>query len=143
MYHILAAATFFVVMGSLPAAAVSPLPLAKPEIDAVREIMTIEGTGDAMDMTIDASIAEEVEVESAVRPAGLDLEPAAPNLDWNEASQSGVAFPIVDGLSLGVDYEIEETEDLAADGMNPGSASDEHASHNVLIRANIQFDLTK
>jgi hypothetical protein len=130
----------FVVMGSLPAAAISPLPLVKPEIDTVVEIMTIEAGEEAMDLTVDASIAEDQGGEVA---AGFDLEPAAPTHGWDQENQSGVAFPIVDGLSLGVDYEIEETEDLAADGMNPGSASDEHESHNVLIRANIQFDLTQ
>ncbi len=140
MPHVLAATALIVVMGSLPVAAISPLPLAKPEIDTPVEIMTIERGEEAMDMTIDVSIAED---QSEDRPAGLSLEPAAPNLEWDEAGQSGVAFPIVDGLSLGVDYEIEETEDLAADGMNPGSASEEHESHNVLIRANIQFDLTQ
>ena len=140
MSHLLAAAAFLAVMGPLSAAAVSPLPLAKPAIGDAVELLAIDGADDAMDMTVDVSITDQ-QVDD--HPAGIDLEPGAPKADWDQESQSGVAFPIVDGLSLGVDYEIEETEDLAADGISPGTASDEHESHNVLIRAKIQFDLTQ
>ena len=140
MPHLLAAAAFVAVMGPLSAAAVSPLPLAKPVIDEAIELLVIERADEAMDMNVDVSITEHQEDG---QPAGIDLEPAAPEAGWDQESQSGVAFPIVDGLSLGVDYEIEETEDLAAGGISPGTASDEHESHNVLIRANIQFDLTQ
>lgn len=140
MSHLLAAAAFIAVMGPMSAAAVSPLPMAKPVIGETVELLVIEGADEAMDMTVDVSITEG---QAEDRPAGVDLEPGAPSADWDREGQSGVAFPIVDGLSLGVDYEIEETEDLAADGISPGTASDEHESHNVLIRANIQFDLTQ
>jgi hypothetical protein len=140
MRQALAAAASLVVIGSQPVGAISLLPLAKPEIEAISEIMMIENGEGAMDMTVDMSITEGRGALSAIL---IELEPAAPNQDWDEATQSGVAFPIVDGLSLGVDYEIEETEDLAAHGISPGTASEEHESHNVMIRANIQFDLTK
>ena len=140
MRHVLAATALLIIIDSLPAAAISPLPLAKPEIDTLAEIITLDGVEDAMDMTIDISIAED---DFKDRPSGLSLEPSAPNPDWDATSQSGVAFPIADGLSLGVDYEIEENEDLAANGISLSGTNDEHESHNVLLRANIQFDLTQ
>lgn len=136
MRHILAGAAFVVALGTMPVFAVSPLPLAKPEAESALEFVHVEGESDAMDLTIDLSVAEDENI-----PVSPPLEPSAPSVDWDQESQSGVAFPVSEALSLGVDYEIEETEDLAANGIGLGTANEDRESHNVMIRANIQFDL--
>ena len=69
------------------------------------------------------------------------LEPSAPNESWEKDGEPGLAFPVTDELSLGLDYRLEEIEDLTADRIKMGTASADHASHNVMIRAQWQFDL--
>lgn len=136
MGYVLAAMALVITLCSVSAAAMSPLPLAKPKIDSAIELIDVEGENGAMDMTVDLPVAD-----SEDDPEVVPLEPDMPNEDWDQEAQSGVAIPISEALSLGVDYEIEETEDLAAEGIGLGTANEDRESHNVMIRANIQFDL--
>jgi len=55
--------------------------------------------------------------------------------------ETGVAFPVTEAISLAVDYELEEVEDLAADGMKMGTTGAEYANHSVMVRARWQFDV--
>ena len=94
-----------------------------------------------------------VDAISAAAPAQLEVnlsdpmaEPAAPGLDdsaWAEEADSGVAYPVTSTISLGLDYQIEEIEDLTANHIEMGTAGVDYTSHKVLVRAQWQFDLVQ
>lgn len=122
--------------GSVPVVAEEPHPPAILQID-----------GDLSSI----SNAELVDAIIAAAPPGPDMsldevmnEPAAPGLDegeWTEEADSGVAYPITSTISLGLDYQIEEIEDLTANHIEMGTAGVDYTSHKVLVRAQWQFDL--
>ena len=73
-------------------------------------------------------------------------EPAAPGLDdaaWAAETDSGVAYPVTSTISLGLDYQLEEIEDLTANHIEMGTAGVDYTSHKVLVRAQWQFDLAE
>ena len=99
------------------------------------------------------SNAELVDAIIAAAPAqpNLDIadptaEPAAPGLDdaaWAEETDSGVAYPVTSTISLGLDYQLEEIEDLTANHIEMGTAGVDYTSHKVLVRAQWQFDMAE
>ena len=142
MAHVVAVPACLValVFGSLPAAATSPAPSVQLDIGIVLERAESEMRNDVIDATVDRSMIED-HGSGELPPIEL-LEPAASDEAWEEQGDApGVAFSVTDEISLGVNYELEELEELTADRIVMGTAGADHESHNVLLRAHWRFDL--
>lgn len=130
------------VFGSLTAAATSPAPSLQLDISIALERTDQEAETGAINTMVEQSVIEERHTPEL--PSMELLEPSAPSEAWEQRGVApGVAFSVNDDISLGLDYELEELEELTADRIEMGSASADHASHNVMLRANIQFDLVE
>jgi hypothetical protein len=62
-------------------------------------------------------------------PRWLDLDSGAP----------GLAYPVTDTLSLGLDYRYLRSEDLVFKVAKTGSLDSDYQSHNVLLQARWDF----
>jgi hypothetical protein len=70
---------------------------------------------------------------SAVRPSGL-----ARWLELN-GTQSTLAYPVTDSLSLGLGYSYLRSEDLVFKVAKTGSLDSNYQSHNLLFQAHWEF----
>jgi len=124
--------------GSVHAVAEEPQPIATLQID--RDFSAVSNAA-LVDAIITAAPAHsEADFIDAMN------EPAAPGLDdnaWTEKADSGVAYPVTSTISLGLDYQVEEIEDLTANHIEMGTAGVDYTSHKVLVRAQWQFDLVQ
>ena len=59
-------------------------------------------------------------------------------LDLN-GSTPGLAYPVTDTLSLGLDYRYLRSEDLVFKVAKTGSLDSDYQSHNVLLQARWDF----
>ena len=134
------ACLFALAFGSLPAGATSPELNGQLDVNLIVETDDPTGRVDTIDARIDDAIIEDLGAPEL--PIIEPLEPGAPSESWDENEElSGVAFPVTDDISFGLDYELEELEELTTDRIEMGSASADHESHNVMLRANWKFDL--
>jgi len=130
---------FVLVFSFLSPAVLSAEPILQLEINGILNTDNSESLVDAIDAMIEPSSA-------AVRHAGMDDTASSAEVEdlpqsWLVDTESGVAFTVTDEISLGVDYQIEELEELTAHHIKMGMAGPDHISHNVLLRAQWHFDV--
>lgn len=128
------------VLGYLPANATSPAPSLQLDIGQAVERADSEaqiGIIDAIVTDSDQPLVDEDRDAEA-----LSIEPGAPSEAWSgNDDAAGVTISLTDDISLGLDYELEELEELTADRIEMGAGDADHESHNVMLRANWRFDL--
>ncbi|MEZ5934963.1 MAG: hypothetical protein R3F54_24120 [Alphaproteobacteria bacterium] len=121
---------------------VSAAAVAEPPAPAID--LRIDGTLDPAGNArlIDAIIAMAPN-QLAARQVDLAIEPAAAQLsddDWADDHESGVAYALSGSVSVGLDYEHENIEDLTEQHIEMGTAGVDYTSHRVLVRAHVALD---
>ena len=126
--------------GSICADATSPAPSLQLDISKAVERAGSEGQVGIVDAIMTES--DQPLVDENGDAEALSIEPGAPSEAWEgNDDAAGVTIPLTDDISLGLDYELEELEELTADRIEMGAGDADHASHNVMLRANWRFDL--
>jgi len=105
-----------------------------------------------LDTTDPDSLAHAMEVIVQPDLEGFHILPAAAPVMYDERARSDevwmnvdrspVAYALTEAISLGLDYEVEEMEDLTEDFIEMGTTGVDYTSHKVVVRARWQFDAT-